>query len=155
MDNQGRGAWINYGPFLITKLHGYFSNQYIYIHCLKWTPSPDVDIRKCVKTDLGWGVNILSTDTWLEPILLKKIVIKILSWWKFSFLCNQSPEDQIEICFCKHYGKIDIMPYAKNFNNHISRVCMRTSCDLHQIWIVMENTLVKWVPSPYLSPAAN
>ena len=71
------------------------------------------------------------------------------------FLYNQSPDDEIAKNCLQILWQHSYHVMWKFLAITFIAILMRTNRNFHQIWIVMENTLVKWVLGPYLSPVTD
>ena len=63
-----------------------------------------------------------------------------------SFSSNSITDDHIATKFGTCHDSPAVVPCAKYCSDHFISIWMRAKWNFHHIWIVMEKSLVKWVP---------
>ena len=65
---------------------------------------------------------------------------------EISFSSNSTADDHIATTFGTCHDSPAVVPCAKYCSDHFISIWMRAKWNFHHIWIVMEKSLVKWVP---------
>ena len=145
-ERRQANIWTNPGILLIGTLGTNLSEILSEIHTFSFKKM-HLKTLSAKRQPFCLGLNVL-THWGLGPISQKFFSTVILIRWKTHFVLVTSMAIKIPMKFCTCQYSCAVMACAKFHSHHVVRINVREKQNFHEIWVALENFLVKWTKWP-------